>query len=131
MFATKSSYWFIFIEAVGAGAAFAGSELILRNFVLSIAPPENRQIYSGVFGAFTGIAMTITMLLSGIFIPKPMEFFFLHLEPEQVLFGITGFARWTATFSLNWISEPDAITFKGILKHFLGEKFPKIFKDDS
>ncbi len=130
LFATKSHYWFIFLEALGSGAAFAGSEIILRNFVLSIAPSESRQIYSGVFGAFTGLAMTITMLLSGVFIPEPMEILWIHLEPEQVLFGITGFARWTTSFSLMWINEPNAISYKGFLKYFFGKRFPRLFKDD-
>ncbi len=129
LFASRTMYWIIFLEAIGSGIAWAGSEIISRNFILAIAPPNRRQIYSGVFGAFSGIAIMITMLLSGIFIPSSaVEIFKFHLEPEQILFGITGIARWTTQFSLSWIDEPKSKSLREVTFELLGLKMPEFLK---
>ena len=107
IFLTADSYWIVYIEAFTSGIMWAGANIIGTNFVLSIAPPQKRQIYSGIFGAFSGFAIMITMLISGAFLPKAMDIFGLHLEPEQVLFGLTGILRWTAEIPLSWVHEPN------------------------
>lgn len=106
LFATPDFYWVIYLEAVLAGIMWAGGGVIATNFVLSIAPEEKRQVYSGVFAAFSGVGMMITMLLSGFLLPPPLKVLGLSLEREQVLFGLTGLARWTALIPLTWIREP-------------------------
>jgi hypothetical protein len=106
LFATPDNYWFVYIEAFFSGIMWSGAGIVATNFVLAIAPNGKQQIYSGVFGALSGIAMMITMLLSGAFMPKGFGLFGLELEPEQVLFGLTGLARLSTEIPLTWIAEP-------------------------
>lgn len=111
VFLSPQIYWYVYIEAMTSGIMWSGANIIALNFVLSIAPEKYRQLYSGVYGAVTGIAMMITMMLSGIFLPKGMNVLGLSLSPEQVLFALTGFARWTAEIPLSWIEEPHGRSF--------------------
>ncbi len=115
LFATPSTYWIIYFEAAFSGIMWSGANIVALNFVLAIAPPKRRQVYSGVYGAFSGVAMMTTMLLSGAFLPRAMEIGGLHLEPEQVLFGLTGIARLTAEIPLTWIKEPRSVSFRDTL----------------
>lgn len=111
IFLKPDNYWFVYIEAATSGIMWSGANIIALNFVLSIAPENQRQLYSGVYGAVTGIAMMLTMLLSGFFLPRPMEVLGLSMTSEQVLFAMTGLARWTAQIPLSWIDEPHSKTF--------------------
>jgi MFS family permease len=107
VFATPETVWLVYFEAATSGIMWSGANIVATNFVLSIAPPDKRQIYSGVFGALWGVPMIGTMLLSGILLPKaPVEVVGLVLAPEQVLFAITGVLRWSAEIPLTWIREP-------------------------
>lgn len=115
LFATPETFWIIYLEAALSGIMWSGANIVALNFVLAIAPPKRRQVYSGVYGAFSGVAMMTTMLLSGAFLPKAMNIAGLPLEPEQVLFGITGVARLTAEIPLTWIHEPKAVPFRQTL----------------
>ncbi len=115
LFATPETFWIIYLEAALSGIMWSGANIVALNFVLAIAPPKRRQVYSGVYGAFSGVAMMTTMLLSGAFLPKAMDITGLHLEPEQVLFALTGIARLTAEIPLTWIHEPKAVPFRQTL----------------
>jgi len=108
MFAGPDRTWVVYCEAVTSGIMWAGAGIVATNFVLAIAPEDKAQIYSGVYGAFTGAAMMLTMLLSGVLLPPPASLFGLHLEPEQVLFGLGGLCRLSAQIPLTWIHEPRA-----------------------
>ncbi len=109
LFATPRNYWMLFVEAASSGFMWAGANIVAQNFVLAIAPEEKKQVYSGVFAAISGLAMTTSAFLSGVFLPKPMNFFGYHLYPEQVLFLITGLARWSAQIPLSWVYEARAL----------------------
>ncbi|MGE3063482.1 MAG: MFS transporter [bacterium] len=124
LFANENSYWMIFIEAFSSGIMWSGAGIVATNFVLSIAPENKRGIYSGIYGAVTGISMMLTMLISSIFTPKPMEIFGLSLTSEQVLFGITGIARWTAEVPLFFIKEPRSKRLREALYFF--QEFAKV-----
>ncbi|MBL7033854.1 MAG: MFS transporter, partial [Candidatus Delongbacteria bacterium] len=106
LFATPDSLWIVYIEAASAGCMWAGAGLVGMNFVLAIAPPERKQIYAGVQGAVSGLAMMATMILSGALMPGSLTFAGVHLDPEQVLFGLTGLLRWTAIIPLTFVVEP-------------------------
>ncbi|MBN1355119.1 MFS transporter [bacterium] len=106
VFATPETYWLIYLEAASSGVMWSGAGIIAMNFVLAVAPDGKRQIYSGIFGAVSGVAMMITMLLSGAYLPDPVKMGHFSLESEQVLFGISGLLRWTTLIPLAWISEP-------------------------
>ena len=106
VFATPENHWFVYLEAATSGVMWAGAGIVATNFVLAVAPDSKRQIYSGVFGAFSGVAMMVTLLLSGAFLPSPMTVLGLHLQPEQVLFGLGGLLRWTTHIPLSWVHEP-------------------------
>ncbi|MGQ9706356.1 MAG: MFS transporter [bacterium] len=108
LFANSNNYRFLYIEAFTSGVMWSGANIISVNLVLAIAPDDKKQVYSGLLGAFSGIAMVITMLLSGAFLPKPMNIVGLALEPEQVLFGLTGIVRLTSLIPLSLITEPKA-----------------------
>jgi MFS family permease len=128
LFVTPGSYHVIYLEAVTSGIMWAGAGLVATNFVLSIAPNERRQLYSGVSGAFSGLAMMITMLVSGLFLPNPLEIGGFHLEPEQVLFGLTGIARWSAQIPLSLIREPKSRPVTEAMAFLLREIRPKIIR---
>nr|MBC8368356.1 MFS transporter [bacterium] len=106
LIASPETLWIIYLEAASAGAMWAGAGLVGMNFVLAIAPPERKQIYAGVQGAASGLAMMATMILSGAILPEAMNIAGLHLDSEQVLFGLTGILRWSALIPLVFIAEP-------------------------
>jgi MFS family permease len=108
IFATPESHWFLYLEAATSGVMWAGAGIVATNFVLAIAPDARRQIYSGIFGAFSGVAMMITLLASGVFLPASTTLLGLHLQPEQVLFGLGGLLRWSTQIPLSWVHEPRA-----------------------
>jgi len=105
LFASADKYWFLFLEAIIAGMMWSGTGVIITNFVLAVAPKGKEQIYSGMYSAVTGMAMVVTMLLSGTFLPPAMDLFGLHLLPEQVLFGLTSVLRLTAIIPLIGVFE--------------------------
>ncbi|MBN2788887.1 MAG: MFS transporter [Candidatus Delongbacteria bacterium] len=115
LFATPDSYWFLFIEAVLSGVMWSGANVIITNFVLAVAPQGKQQVYSGMFSAVSSLAMVVTMLLSGTFLPGAMDIFGLHLVSEQVLFGLTSVLRLTAIIPLIWIYEHNAKTMMVVL----------------
>jgi len=118
LFVDVNNSWILYLEAMTSGIMWSGANIVAMNFVLSIAPSNGRQIYSGILGAFSGTAMIITMLLSGFFLPKSIEVLGLYLHPEQVLFGLTGLLRWTAHIPLSWVKEPRGQPF-GALMYYL------------
>jgi MFS family permease len=128
LFVSAESYSIIYLEAVTSGIMWGGAGLVGTNFVLSIAPREREQMYAGVSGAFSGIAMMTTMLISGVLLPGPVTIKGLHLEPEQVLFALTGIARWSAQIPLSWIHEPRSRPVGEALSSFIREIRPKIMK---
>jgi MFS family permease len=105
LFASADNYWFLFFEAVIAGIMWSGTGVIITNFVLAVAPKGKEQIYSGMYSAVAGLAMVVTMLISGTFLPPAMDLFGLHLLPEQVLFGLTSILRLTAIIPLVGVFE--------------------------
>ncbi len=105
VFLTPDHSWLVYVEAATSGIMWSGANIVATNLVLSIAPPGKSQIYSGVFGAFSGLAMMATMLVSSIFMPPAMDVAGLALMPEQVLFALTGFARWSTQIPLTWVVE--------------------------
>jgi MFS family permease len=118
LFVNMDNTWILYLEAVTSGIMWSGTNIVAMNFVLAIAPNNRRQLYSGILGAFSGTAMIVTMLLSGFFLPKPLELLGLYLHPEQILFGLTGLLRWTAHVPLSWVEEPRGQPF-GALMYYL------------
>lgn len=108
LFVTPENYWFLFIEAATAGIMWSGANVIATNFVLAIAPQGKQQIYSGMYSAVSGLAIVVTMLISGSFLPPPVNLLGLNLLPEQVLFGLTAVFRLTAIIPLLAVYEAEA-----------------------
>jgi hypothetical protein len=82
-----------------------------------------------MYSAIGGLMMMTTMLLSGTFYPSQLRIFGLVLEPEQILFAITGLLRWTAEIPLQFVQEPSGVPFRRtiiIVKQMLFERFYKI-----
>ena len=128
LFVTPHNYPLLYLEAITSGIMWAGAGLVATNFVLSIAPNERRQLYSGVSGAFSGIAMMTTMLASGAFLPHRLEIGSYSLEPEQVLFGLTGLARWSAQIPLSLVREPKSGSVGEAIAFFIREFKSRIMK---
>jgi MFS family permease len=128
LFVTPHNYPLLYLEAITSGIMWAGAGLVATNFVLSIAPNERRQLYSGVSGAFSGIAMMTTMLASGAFLPHRLEIGSYSLEPEQVLFGLTGLARWSAQIPLSLVREPKSGSVGEAIAFFIREIKSRIMK---
>jgi len=120
LFVKSHNYWLVYFEAATSGIMWSGAGIIGVNFVLSIAPDEKKQVYSGIFGALSGLSIMITMLISGLLLPPPMKILGLSLEPEQVLFGLTGLARWSTQIPLFWVEEKKAKPVAAVL-HYLQE----------
>jgi MFS family permease len=118
LFVNMQNTWILYLEAITSGIMWSGANIIAMNFVLAIAPAGKRQIYSGILGAFSGSAMMVTMLLSGFLLPGEMHILGFHLQPEQVLFGMTGLLRWTAHIPLGFVHEAKAQPF-GALMYYL------------
>lgn len=117
LFASANNYWFLFIEAIIAGVMWSGTGVIITNLVLAVAPDGKQQIYSGMYSAITGMAMVVTMLMSGTFLPPPMKIFGLDLLSEQVLFGLTTVLRITAIIPLAGVFELRAKPIMLIITH--------------
>lgn len=128
LFVSAHNYPILYLEAVTSGIMWGGAGLVGTNFVLSVAPKERKQVYAGVSGAFSGVAMMTTMLISGAFLPHTLEIKGLHLEPEQVLFALTGIARWSAQIPLSWVHEPQSRPVGEALSFLIREIRPKIMK---
>jgi MFS family permease len=128
LFVTPHNYFILYLEAITSGIMWAGAGLVATNFVLSIAPDEERQLYSGVSGAFAGLAMMTTMLFSGLFLPESLEVSGIHLEPEQVLFGLTGIARWSTQIPLSFVRDRKSRPVSDAIAFFIREMNPRIMK---
>ena len=116
LFVTPGSLWLIYAEGAYAGAVYAGMGIVTTNFVLSIAPRGMQQSYAGFYAAFGGLAMMTTQLLSGFQIPpESITLFGKLFQPEQVLFALSGIARFTALIPLMLIYEKRAISIRGLL----------------
>lgn len=119
-FLTPQTYGVVYFEAVTSGIMWSGANIIAVNLVLAIAPDGRQQVYSGVFGAFAGVAMMLTLLMSGAFLPTTaLDVAGLHFEPEQVLFGLGGLVRWSTQIPLTWIHEPRAQSVSAVVR-FVG-----------
>lgn len=118
LFLTPDAYWFIFVEAFLSGIMWSCAGIVTSNMVLSIAPREHRQMYSGVFTALASTAMMVTMLLSGFFLPRATVLFGRYLYPEQVLFLLTALARLSAEIPLTWVDEPDSTPMRVLVRRF-------------
>ncbi len=112
---TPDTYWPIFIEAFTSGVMWAGANVIATNFVLSVAPPEKKQMYSAIFGAVSSLSIMSTMLLSGFIMPPPLKIGSLSLTSYQVLFALTGLLRFTTHIPLSRVKEPGRKPFKDAL----------------
>jgi MFS family permease len=128
LFVSPHNHSILYLEAITSGIMWAGAGLVATNFVLSIAPNERRQIYSGLSGAFAGIAMMTTILASGAFLPQRLEIGNISLEPEQVLFGLTGLARWSTQLPLTLVREPKSGSVGEALSFFIREIKSRILK---
>jgi MFS family permease len=128
LFVTPQNYMILYLEAITSGIMWAGAGLVATNFVLSIAPDGRRQLYSGLSGAFAGIAMMTTMLASGAFLPQRLEISGISLEPEQVLFGLTGLARWSTQLPLSLVREPKSGSVSEALAFFIREVKSRIME---
>lgn len=105
LFVTPQNYFLLYVEAFFSGVMWSGTNIVATNFVLAVAPASKRQMYSAVFGAVSGISIMVTMLAGSIYLPPAMKLFGLHLEPEQILFGLTGLLRLTTEIPLSKVRE--------------------------
>ncbi len=115
LFVTPDRLWIIFAESVISGSMWGCVGIVTANLVLAVAPEDRVQSYSGLYGAFSGIGMIITMLASGFLMPKPLNIAGLSLHPMQVLFLATAFARLSAIIPLSRVDEPNAVPLSAVL----------------
>lgn len=112
IFFRPDAYSFIWFESILSGFMWSGTNIVTMNFVLSVCPKGKEQIWSGMYSSLGGLMMMSTMLMSGLFFPSPMKIWGLNLEPEQVLFGLTGIIRMTAEIPLHYVQEPSGVSFR-------------------
>jgi len=129
VFFRKSSYYLIWPEAILSGFMWSGTNIVSMNFILAISPKGKEQLWSGMYSAVGGLMMMTSMLMSGTFFPSQLRIFGLLLEPEQVLFALTGLLRWTAEIPLQYVQEPSGVSFRKtlqIVRQMLFERFYRI-----
>lgn len=122
--ASPSKYWLVYCEAVTSGIMWAGAGLVAVNFVLALAPTNRRQMYSGIHGAVSGLAMMVTMVLSGYLLPYLPSSHAGRFAPEQILFALTGLLRWSALIPLLWIEDVRSPGLNYMLGYF--RQFSKV-----
>ncbi len=128
LFVNPSNYHLLYIEAITSGIMWAGAGVVATNFVLSIAPHESRQLYAGISGAFSGLAMMTTMLASGLYLPRHLEIGPIYLEPEQVLFAFSGLARWSTQIPLSLVHESKSKPVTKAITFFINAIKPKFIR---
>lgn len=114
---TESTRWLIFIEAVTSGIMWAGAGLVAQNFVLAIAPIGRQQMYSGVLGAISGVAMMATTLTTAAITAPEFTLFGFEIKPAQTMFLIAGLARLTTQIPLTWVHEPRSVSVATAIRH--------------
>ena len=126
LFMTANQHIIIWFEALISGFMWAGTGIVATNFVLSIAPKNEEQVYSGLYGALGGVGMMFTTLLSGVLFPQELLVFSHKLEPEQVIFGIGGFMRWTTLIPLAFVVEDKAKSLRSIGINLIDSLYTRI-----
>jgi MFS family permease len=103
-------YWLVDIEAFTSGIMWSGAGIITTNFILSIAPQKERDMYIAVFSGALGIAGAISALLSGglLELVKPMNLLGFHLVPAQFMFLLCALMRLSAEIPLYFVKEKGA-----------------------
>lgn len=115
LFVTPDTLWIIFAESLLSGSMWGCVGIVTANLVLSIAPEGKAQAYSGIYGAFSGGGMILTMLGSGYLMPGPMRLAGLSLHPMQVLFLATALARLSSLLPLSRVAEPNSTPLFAVL----------------
>lgn len=125
LFVNPHNYHLLYIEAISSGIMWAGAGVVATNFVLSIAPHKSRQLYAGISGAVSGLAMMTTMLISGLFLPQHFKIGTINLQPEQVLFALSGIARWSTQIPLSLVHESKSKPVTKAITFFINALKPK------
>jgi MFS family permease len=134
VFLTRENHAWVYLEALSSGVMWSGAGIVGTNFVLAIAPKGKEQLYSGLYGALTGLAIMATLFLSGALLPPPLRLLGRTLEPEQVLFGLGALARWTTELPLSWVQEARARPVGELLQeggHWLASALRRAFRSHS
>jgi hypothetical protein len=124
----ENSYYLIWPEAVLSGFMWSGANIVAMNFVLAISPKGKEQVWSAMYGSLGGVMMMTTMLLSGSLFPEKMTFLGLNLEPEQVLFGLSGVIRMSAEIPLFFVHEESAVPPKDTISILTQNIFNRFYK---
>ncbi|MDP8221517.1 MAG: MFS transporter [Candidatus Stygibacter frigidus] len=130
LFVSSSNYSLLWLEGLISGFMWAGAGIITTNFVLSIAPKGKAQAYSGIYAAVAGLAMMTSSLASGVFYPGALDLGFKVLEPEQVMFGIGGIARWLTIIPLALVHEPRSIPLRKALAFTMARIYSWRFRSE-
>lgn len=113
--ASRSRIFLIYGEAFVSGITWAGAGIVMTNFVLSVAPKQEQQAWSGMFSALTGLAMMVTALASGALMPGSVSLLGMDLHPMQVLFLVGSAARLTALIPLSGVRE-QSVPFTAVVR---------------
>lgn len=130
LFMSAGHYNLLWLEGLLSGFMWAGTGIITTNFVLSIAPKGKEQAYSGIYAAVAGLSMMTSSLASGIFYPETLNLGFKVLEPEQVMFGIGGIARWFAIIPLALVREQRSVPLRKAIAFTMARIFGWRFRSE-
>jgi predicted MFS family arabinose efflux permease len=130
LFMSASNYSILWFEGLVSGFMWAGTGIITTNFVLSIAPKGKSQVYSGIYAAVAGIGMMTSSLASGIFYPNSLNIGLTILEPEQVMFGIGGIARWLTIIPLALVQEYRSVPLRKAIAFTMSRIFSWRFRSE-
>ncbi len=69
--------------------------------------------------------MMTTMLISGLFLPQHFKIGTINLQPEQVLFALSGIARWSTQIPLSLVHESKSKPVTKAITFFINALKPK------
>ncbi len=123
LFVEPDFLWPLAVEAVAAGALWAGHGIASMDLTLSSAPTDRRPYYVAVFGATSGLGFGAASVLAGVAaaaLPARLDVLGSPWMAIHVLFLASAVARALAAFAALHIEERDARPLGAVVRALAG-----------
>ena len=123
LFVTPDFLWPLAVEAVAAGALWAGHGIAAMDLTLHSAPADRRPCYVAVFGATSGLGFGAASVLAGLVgagLPARFDVFGTPWMAIHVLFLASAVARALAALTALHIEEADARPLGAVVRAMAG-----------
>ena len=122
-FSEASWFWIVYIEAIGSATMWSAAVIVTSNFVLSVAPKQEKAMYIAVLALVSGSIGFVTAASAGYicdFIPT-WETPFINFTNMHIIIFVGGLLRWSAIFFLPQINEKSAMPLKRIIPFLINK----------